>query len=315
MSLIEITDRKGRTFKWTEVDGHFWPASVTEHYFPTDPVTQMEAVKTFEIRPDDVMVCAYPKAGTHWIWEIVSMVTKGKAEYEPTTKGDFMLEFTSLDRINSAPSPRVLNSHLAVSSLPDQLFSKHTKIVHVMRNPKDIAVSYYHYIKQAFKTMPESLRLYETFSESLPYVTGEYGVYMIVSMFKYYKEMVQFIKDNPTQVLNLHFEEVKLNDEQAVKRVADFLNKDLPDDVIHDIAEKCSFKKLKHAEETYKLPWGIASQMTEEEREKNKDKLATAYRKGETGDWKNHFTVAENEQFDKLLADEFKDCDIHFIYS
>ena len=32
---------------------------------------------------------------------------------------------------------------------------------------------------------------------------------LVVSMFKYYKEMIQFTKDNPAQVLNLHFEEMK----------------------------------------------------------------------------------------------------------
>ncbi|MEW8544921.1 MAG: sulfotransferase domain-containing protein [Candidatus Thiodiazotropha sp.] len=36
---------------------------------------------------------------------------------------------------------------------------------------------------------------------------------------------------------------------------------------------------------------------------------------GTVGDWKNHFTVAENEQFDKLLKGEFCDSDLKFTYS
>ena len=36
---------------------------------------------------------------------------------------------------------------------------------------------------------------------------------------------------------------------------------------------------------------------------------------GEVGDWKNHFTVAENEQFEKLLEENFKGTNIEFVYS
>ena len=40
------------------------------------------------------------------------------------------------------------------------------------------------------------------------------------------------------------------NPVEAVEKVAKFLNKDLPRSVIEEIAEKCSFDKLKKADET-----------------------------------------------------------------
>ena len=36
---------------------------------------------------------------------------------------------------------------------------------------------------------------------------------------------------------------------------------------------------------------------------------------GTIGDWKNHFTVAENEQFDEILAQEFRDSTLKFTYT
>ena len=84
--------------------------------------------------------------------------------------------FRAIDKLNSAPSPRVLNSHLTISNLPQQIFSKHTKIIHIMRNPKDMVTSFYHHLLQAMKYLPEEKRMFETFSDFLPYMTGEYGI-------------------------------------------------------------------------------------------------------------------------------------------
>lgn len=45
----------------------------------------------------------------------------------------------------SAPSPRFIKSHLPVALLPDRIWSVKPKMVYVRRNPKSVAVSYYHH--------------------------------------------------------------------------------------------------------------------------------------------------------------------------
>ena len=77
--------------------------------------------------------------------------------------------------MSSLPSPRLLYTHIVASSLPKQIVNKNVKILHILRNPKDIAVSAYHQLK-SFLMFFKNEKPYESFSEFLPYVTGEYGV-------------------------------------------------------------------------------------------------------------------------------------------
>ena len=68
-----------------------------------------------------------------------------------------------------------------------------------------------------------------------------------------------------------------------MRKVAGFLNKDVPDDLMRGIADKCSFKNLKHATETYKQPWDLTSKLSPEEQEmiaKWKKQETQFYRKG-----------------------------------
>ena len=60
-------------------------------------------------------------AGTHFIWEIMTMLLRGSAEYIKLSKEVLMLDInpvTEYDRI--FPSPRVLCAHLRLDVLPKE---------------------------------------------------------------------------------------------------------------------------------------------------------------------------------------------------
>ena len=62
--------------------------------------------------------------GTHWGFEIISMLLNGKAETIPIPKEFTMLENVPQSQIDELPSPRVLNSHFPLSVLPKQIKGK-----------------------------------------------------------------------------------------------------------------------------------------------------------------------------------------------
>ena len=63
MNIKEITDRKGRAFKWDESEGHGWFVEFSRNYLKDSWKQTLEEVKALELRDDDVMICTFPKSG------------------------------------------------------------------------------------------------------------------------------------------------------------------------------------------------------------------------------------------------------------
>jgi hypothetical protein len=49
--------------------------------------------------------------GTNWLYEILMMILKKNSEQINGSKADLMLEFQSVEYVDSQPSPRVVNCH------------------------------------------------------------------------------------------------------------------------------------------------------------------------------------------------------------
>ena len=94
------------------------------------------------------------------------MLLKQKAEYSKEPKECFFLEILpDLTVVQSMPSPRQLNTHMPYRWLPIQHIQNGGKIVHVMRNPKDVCVSMYHHAKTTMEF--GELRDFGTFFDKL----------------------------------------------------------------------------------------------------------------------------------------------------
>jgi hypothetical protein len=82
-------------------------------------------------------------SGTHWVWEVIFMLLKGKAEYHPKAREHLYLDPVGPTALEHLPSPRVISTHTPFRWLPQEHFHLGRKVVNVIRNPKDAAVSLY----------------------------------------------------------------------------------------------------------------------------------------------------------------------------
>ncbi|KAK7088565.1 sulfotransferase 1B1-like [Littorina saxatilis] len=261
--------------------------AMTECYEPL--ADHLEKVKAMQLRNDDVLLCSFPKSGTHWMYRVIDMLQRGSTQYYDRNADSTFLDAQLIERLSELASPRVLVTHLPFDHLPQQVKDKRTKIVHVYRNPRAVLVSFYHMMKTFKLNTPEysETTLDKTadlfFSDNMVY----YG------WFGHLDNMSAYQAQNPSvPIFHISYEEMTLSPVDTVKKLAEFLGKTVTPEFCAQVVEACSFKKQKESEET--LDQSQAA--------------LTFYRKGDMNDWKNHLTVAHNEKFAKVLKERAEKC-------
>lgn len=304
--------------------------------FPTHLVapSTIEAMKTWQARSDDVFILSYAKAGTTWTQEIVSaicnngdlvQVNKIHSEYRVPFLEATM--FTSTKDIDVPPtheiinkmrasSPRVIKSHLPGHLLPPDVIRKKSRIVYVARNPKDVAVSYYH-----FHNFNPSMPAYATWDEF--FEDFHSGNITFGPWWKHYLDYWNLACE--PNVLFIKFEDMKKDLKSIVQKTAKFLGYTFTDDVIDSIVHHCTFDNMKENPMTNPdTLYNAYKRLTEEtvpnvlkENETNgteNSEKASFMRKGRVGDWKNHFSKVQNEAMDTLIREKLGESGLQFDY-
>lgn len=284
MPIVDIFDRKGNVIKAEYLDKFFF----LQPPFADDLQSHLNLIHELDLRDDDVMICAYPKCGTHWVWEMVQMIRSGEVRYDSRSKEVLMIDFMLKETLDSMPSPRTLNSHFLFRHLPKQIAPMATKIIYINRDPRDVAVSLFNHMK-GLKTAISSYT--GEFADYLPLFLE--GTVPFDSWFDYTKDWQRTIEQHPDiPVLYLYYEDMKQDPVGAVKELSAFLGVQTSDNFCAAVAQACDFSKLRDAH---------VREKTDPLQFMWKEDHPGIYRKGQTGDWKNWFTVAQEEEFEAFF--------------
>uniref|UniRef100_A0A8D0C248 Sulfotransferase n=3 Tax=Salvator merianae TaxID=96440 RepID=A0A8D0C248_SALMN len=261
----------------------------------------IDSLENFEIRDDDVFLVTYPKSGTIWTQNILSLIYH-EGHRNETEKIDLLdrvpwLEYNirHMD-YERRPSPRLFATHMPYYLVPKELRNKRGKVIYVLRNPKDVLVSYYHFSKISFILEDE-----EDFGKCMEeFLTGKGKPCPWVDHVEgWYKHRDDF------NILFLMFEDMKRDLRSSVVKICNFLGRRLTEGEIDDVVEKATFNKMKAD------PRANYEFLNSDQLDLSKGHFL---RKGTVGDWKNIMTVGQNERFDSVFKEKMEKLPFKFCW-
>ncbi|XP_069104802.1 amine sulfotransferase-like [Argopecten irradians] len=289
--MVEERDEAGNMLQTKKYNGEYFVS-----HFIGNVKDHLAAIEEMEVRDDDTFVMSYPKSGTHWTFTLSSMLRTGETTYHGSPT---FLDFNEMEMLKNMPSPRIFATHMTFDRLPKQAREGKGKILAVFRNPKDVVVSLHTFIKKLDHS--DIIASWDGLIKF--FLTGKmvYG-----SWFDHIKAWEKTKKEyKGDNIMYLIYEEMKQDLRSHVEKMASFLGADTGKEFLDQVTEKCTFGNMAaEATKTFKP--------SDQWKEVTSTKTLPIYRKGQIGDWLNHFTVAQNEYFDKVYEEKMKDSSFTF---
>ncbi|XP_035687065.1 sulfotransferase family cytosolic 1B member 1-like [Branchiostoma floridae] len=261
----------------------------------------LDVMPNFQIRDDDIVVASFPKTGTNWLLDIIGKILRAAGKTDSST--DSLIAPGLLEAklptatqpgyvtLADMPSPRLVVTHLPIQLAPNGISKPQNKvkILVPMRNPKDTAVSLFHFGKKILELMGMTDDVpWEEFAHNFTNGKVLYGPFEdhVLGWWQ--------MRDDP-HFLFLKYEDMKKDLLSAVKTIVAFLEFNLDEPTIKGIAEASTFTNMKADMDNSKLA--------------ERQMIA---RKGIIGDWKNMFTPDQSKAFDAWYEEKLAGTGIMF---
>lgn len=265
-------------------------------------------------RPDDIIIATYPKCGTTWMQRIVGMLIFQSDAPFPVQDSSPWPDFrvpppgAMLELAESQTHRRFFKSHVPYDSLP---IYEGVKFIHVARDGRDAAMSFYnhkiHYTDEVIsdvnrnsmkdpkfgtpylRTEPDPTRHFHD------WILGEADHIGDPACGFWYMENSYWGARNEPNVLLVHYADMKLDLGGEMRRVAEFLEIDVAENLWPELIEAASFESMKSKAAELMPTAGDIWQGGGD----------TFLHKGVNGRWRNVFNQEDLALYDTKVKEEF----------
>ncbi|XP_032290023.2 luciferin sulfotransferase [Drosophila virilis] len=263
-----------------------------------------QRIHAFETRDSDVFVVTFMKCGTTWMqelaWLLLNQLDFEAAKSRYVMERSRFLEYSALsplpdDTITACEemvSPRLIKSHLPAQLLPQQVWQQGRKIIYVARNPKDVVVSSYHFLKDTLLWEGDLNTFVNEFMKDQILFTS------------FWSHIVDFLRmRNEPNIFFVTYEEMKRDLRSVIKRLCKFLSvDDVKDNQMEQLLQHLSFDNMKGNK--YSNLTGFFKQI------QNTTKDFEFMRRGVVGSYNDELSALQKQKLDKWSSDFLKAYDI-----
>lgn len=268
----------------------------------------------YQPRSDDIIIATYPKCGTTWTQRIVGMLVFQSADSFPVQNSSPWPDFrmpppgVMLDLAESQTHRRFLKSHLPYDALP---IYEGVKVIHVARDGRDSAMSFYNHkinFTQASRDRASEISLADPkfgtpfhYIEADPakhfhaWLLGEEDHLGDLSCGFWYMENSYWAARDEPHVLLVHYADMKKDLNGEMRRIAEFLNIEISEDLWPELVNAASFDSMKSMADEL-LPDAVSAW---------EGGGNTFLHKGTNGRWRDVFTPEDLALYDEKMTSEF----------
>jgi len=293
--------------------------------FPRPFLKIEDQIKNLELRDDDIWLVTFPKCGTTWMQETLTMLVndmdqeygkiplhlrspfleigavmdRKKVPHDKVFEGEEGLSEEAkvlrnhlknggqINLANNLTGRRVIKSHLSFDFLPEKMLEK-CKVIYVARDPKDVAVSWFHHHHNLHGYGLSFSEFVVDFMKGLT-VYGSYPAHLKSAWAR---------KDHPNLKI-FWYEDMKKDFRIIADDLTKFLDHPLSQAKVEELCKHVSFDSMRNNPSTN--PTG---------RKKQTEENKSFFRKGTVGDWKNHFSEEEETTFKAWIKENIEDAGI-----
>jgi aryl sulfotransferase len=208
----------------------------------------------FTSRPDDIFVCTPPKCGTTWMQTIVASllwpdgdVAASVASMSPWLEAEFDPIDEVLARLDAQQHRRFIKTHTPADGIP--LFAE-SKYVFVARDGRDAFMSMCNHMEAFRDDVREDLnaRIADVAVMPMPPWTGDvHGFFAVwlpaLGMLEHVATFWE--RRRQTNLLLVHYNDLKADLAGEMRRIAGFLEIDVPAAKWPAVVERCTFESMR----------------------------------------------------------------------